>query len=147
MINRTGSTKGTNMGQETGNIGFSARRLNDGIHEFLWTSPSREAVDVWLEYSEALYDVTDQDDTIYFLHIAQTMNIPPLSYVVRKARELQMKFPVQPGTRSAILFQSKFFGGFINTLSTLLNRKGKDETRFFGMDQRDEAITWLLNGE
>lgn len=135
------------MGQETGNIGFSARRLKDGIHEFIWTSPSKEAVDVWLEYSDALYDVTDPQDTIYFLHIAQTMNFPPLSYVVRKARELQMKFPVQPNTRSAILFQSKFFGGFINTMSMLLNRKGKDRTRIFGMDQRDEAIKWLLSDE
>lgn len=135
------------MGQETGNIGFSARRLNDDIHEFLWTSPSREAVDVWMEYNEALYEITDTADTLCFLHLVQTMNFPPLSYVVRKARDLQMKFPEQPATRSAILFQSKFFGGFINTLSQMLNRKGKDQTRFFGMDERKQAIEWLLGNE
>jgi hypothetical protein len=121
--------------------------LDDNIHEFTWTSPSREAVDVWLEYNESLYTVTNPDDTLRFMHIVQTMNFPPLSYVVRKARELQMKFPEQPYTRSAIMFQSRFFGGFVNTLASLLNRKGRDQTRFFGMDERDSAVEWLLSDE
>ncbi|MGJ3237416.1 MAG: hypothetical protein ACFE0Q_01795 [Anaerolineae bacterium] len=133
------------MGQETGNIGFSARRVEHDIHEFVWTSPSREAVDVWLEYNESLYQVSDLTDTLCFIHIVQTMNFPPLSYVVRKARELQMKYPQHSKTRSAILFQSKFFGGFINTMSQLLNRVDEDQTRFFGIDERDQAIAWLLD--
>jgi len=135
------------MGQETGNIGFAARRLENDIHEFTWTSPSRESVDVWMEYNDALYEVTDAENTLHFLHIIQTGNFPPLTYVVRKARQLQMKYPVQPDTRSALLFQSRFFGGFINTLSSMLNREGQDETRFFAIDERQEAIMWLLDNE
>ena len=133
--------------QETGNIGFAARLLDEGIHEFTWISPSREAVDVWMEYCDGLYGISSTDSTIYYLHIVQTANFPPLSYVVRKARELQQRYPEQPKTRSAILFQSRFFGGMINTLTKMLNQEGLDVTRFFGMDERDKAIEWLLSDE
>lgn len=133
--------------QETGNIGFAVRLLDKGIHEFTWISPSREAVDIWMEYNDILYQTLASDDTAHFLHIVQSANFPPLSYVVRKARELQLKYPEQPKTRNSILFQSRFFGGMINILTRMLNKEGLDITRFFGMDERDKAIEWLLNDE
>jgi hypothetical protein len=133
------------MMHDTGKVGFVAKLLPNGIHEFTWTSPSREAVDVWMDYNAALYEVTKVSDTIRNLHVIQSVNFPPISYVVRKARHLQTLYPEQPNTRSAILFQSRFFGGIINTLSTMLNKKGKDITRFFSMEERDEAVAWLLS--
>ena len=133
--------------QETGNIGFAARLLDNGIHEFTWVSPSREAVDVWMEYCDGLYEISPPGSILYYLHIAQSANFPPLSYVVRKARELQLKYPNQPKTRSAILFQSRFFGGMINTLTRMLNKEGVDTTRFFSTDERERAIEWLLSDE
>jgi hypothetical protein len=133
------------MMHDTGKVGFVAKLLPNGIHEFTWTSPSREAVDVWMDYNEALYGVTPLTTTLRYLHVVQSANFPPISYVVRKARHLQTLFPEQPSTRSAILFQSRFFGGIINTLSDMLNKKGKDVTRFFSMEEREQAIAWLLN--
>lgn len=135
------------MSTETGKVGFSAKLLPNGIHEFTWTSASREAVDVWMDYNAALYETLQTTETVRNLHTIQSVNFPPISYVVRKARHLQTLFPEQPNTRSAILFQSRFFGGMINTLSSMLNRKGKDLTRFFSMDERDEAVAWLLSDE
>jgi hypothetical protein len=132
---------------DTGKIGFAIRMLDDNIHEFTWISPSRESVDTWMEYCDSLYQTRKTDNTMYFLHIAQSANFPPLSYVVRKARELQLKHPEQARTRSAILFQSRFFGGMINTLTRMLNKKGLDATRIFAMDERDKAIDWLLSDE
>jgi hypothetical protein len=130
---------------ETGNVGFSARLLHNGIHEFTWISPSREAVDVWIEYCEGLYEITPTDSTLYYIHIAQSAMFPPFSYLMRKARELQQKFPEQPKTRSAVLFQSRFFGGMVNNVTRMLNKEGLDFTRFFGMDEREQAIEWLLS--
>lgn len=132
---------------ETGNIGFSARLLEDGIHEFTWLSSSREAVDVWVEYCDSLYMRCSPDDTVYFVHVIQTANFPSMSYVVRKSRELQQKYPDQPNTRSAVLFQSLFFGGIINILKRMLNIQGKDTTQFFRLDERDKALEWLLSDE
>lgn len=131
--------------QETGNIGFAARFLENGIHEFTWVSSSRETVDVWMEYNDSLYNTCTPEDTLYFLHIIKTANLPSLTYVVRKARDLQEKHPEQPKTRSAILFQSRFFGGFINMLSMMLNKEGIDITKVFAMDEREQAIEWLLS--
>ena len=133
------------MMHDTGKVGFVAKALPNGIHEFTWTSPSREAVDVWMDYNEALYEVTPITNTLRYLHVVKTANFPPISYVVRKARHLQTLYPEQHSTRSAILFQSRFFGGIINTMSDMLNKKGKDITRFFSMEEREEAIAWLLN--
>jgi hypothetical protein len=135
------------MSFETGKVGFAAKLLPNGIHEFTWTSASREAVDVWMDYNAALYETKAVTDMLRYLHVVQSVNFPPISYVVRKARHLQTKFPEQPNTRSAILFQSRFFGGLINTMSSMLNRKDKDVTRFFSMDEREEAVAWLLSNK
>lgn len=127
--------------------GFQTRLLSNGIHEFRWQSTERHAVDMWMEYNDMLYAQLDDNTTIHFLHVIGSAKFPPISYVVRKAQQLQAKYPQQPHTRSAILFQSRFFGGFINTLSKLLNRKSKDKTRVFSMDERDKAIEWLLGDD
>ena len=124
--------------------GFTFAQLDNGIHEFHWNSTERVAVDDWMQYNDDLYARTSIDQTLYFLHIINSTRFPPLSYVIRKARYLQMKYPKQPSTRSAILFHSRFFSSMFNTMSNMLNRKGKDVTRFFLMNERDEAIGWLL---
>jgi hypothetical protein len=124
--------------------GFQAKRLSNGIHEFRWHSTERAAVDLWMEYNDLLYGNTEPNKTLCFLHVIESVRFPPISYVVRKAQHLQTKYPQQPNTRSAVLFQSRFFGGFINTLQQLLNRKGKDVTRIFTLKERDKAIEWLL---
>ena len=98
-----------------------------------------------LDFRTLIKSICPTDTTIYNLHIVQSANFPPLSYVVRKARELQQRYPEQAKTRSAILFQSRFFGGMINTLTKMLNKEGLDVTRFFGMDERDIAVEWLLS--
>lgn len=124
--------------------GFQVSQLSNGIHEFHWRSTERSAVDLWVEYNDLIYSHSDETDTLYFLHIIKGIKFPPISYIVRKAQQLQAKYPVQPSTRTALLFPSRFFAGFINTLTILLNRKGKDTTRVFGIDERDIAIEWLL---
>ena len=118
--------------------------IEDGIHELCWFSEGNDAIDAWFDYNEALYEQTSPDDTIRFLHVAQMAKFPPIAYISRKARNLQSKYAVQPKTRTAVLFKSVFFGGFINTLSGLLNRSGQDVTRFFADDERDKAIAWLI---
>jgi hypothetical protein len=127
--------------------GFQTRLLENGIHEYRWQSTERGAVDMWLEYNDMLYATNGCDTTLRFLHVISSAKFPPISYVVRKAQQLQSKYPEQPATRSAILFQSRFFGGFINTLSTLLNRKSRDKTRVFSVDEREKAIDWLLGND
>lgn len=135
------------VGTEKKGEGFKAKLLNNGIHEFRWASTERHAVDLWVAYNESLYETTDPNDTLYFLHEIISTKFPPVSYIVHQAQQLQSKFPQHPKTRSVLLFQSRFFGGFINTLSQLVNRKGQDVTRVFAMDERDEAIAWLLQGD
>jgi hypothetical protein len=123
---------------------FQVQVLSNGIHEIRWQTTERQAVDAWMDYNDMLYAKHNADDILCYLHVMTSAKFPPVTYVVRKAQQLQTKYPEQPSTRSAILFPSRFFAGFINTLSALLNRKGKDITRVFGMDERDKAIAWLL---
>ncbi|MEM9951322.1 MAG: hypothetical protein AAF846_06975 [Chloroflexota bacterium] len=127
--------------------GISIQLLDNGIHEYHWQSLSRHAMDIWIAYNKQLYETTDPTDTLRYLHFADEMKFPPLAYVIRKARELQLQFPDQPYTRSAILVQSKVFGQFINTLADTLNRDGKDSTHFFTFEERNRAIEWLLNDD
>lgn len=118
--------------------------LDNGIHELTWLSAARDGVDEWIRYSASLYQSHSPDDTLCFLHVVLHAQFPPMSYVMQQAWQLQRQYPQQPNTRSAIIFTSRFFGGFINTLSQLLNRKGKDLTRFFAEYERAEAMAWLL---
>lgn len=118
--------------------------IEHGIHEFRWFSVDRDAVDMLFDHNYALYETLSPDVVVRFLHVLDMSKSPPISYIARKTRNLQSRFPNQPKTRTAVLFKMVFFGGLINTLSRILNRSGKDVTRFFATNEREKAIAWLI---
>jgi len=124
---------------------FAYRQLENGIHEMIWKAPGRKAVDEWFKINERLYQDVTAEDSLCFLHIVESPSLPSLSYIIQQARELQRKHLIQPGTRSAVLYSLSFTGTLLSMLVSLLNRRGKDVTRFFEPHQRGAAIAWLLS--
>lgn len=118
----------------------------DGIHEFTWYIADEEAVDTWINFQFALYRETKPAKPLHFLHIIQSPKFPPFTYIVRQTRRLQVHFPHHPPTRSAMLFDTRFMAGFINTMATLLNTD-KDKTYIFNDNNHADAIRWLLSDD
>jgi hypothetical protein len=117
-------------------------RLDNGIHEFVFTESSREAVDEFTDHVKRVLDTTPMDapPTCYLVDNSQ-VEFVPLTYARVKIKEMDAHRPEgRDPSRVAILYEG-FMGHIANSVLavTLKNR-----FRFFKPADREAAINWLM---
>lgn len=117
--------------------------LSDEIHELTFTSATTQAVDEWVQYQRKLYQETEQSKTLYFLLINSAGTLP-INYAFKSMRALIDEFPNRPSTRSAMLHKADALFSLIRPMVNTAVSRTRDSVRFFPLDQRTEAIHWLL---
>lgn len=119
-------------------------RLDNGIHEFIFTESSRDAVDELAAYIRNILDTTPADapTTCYMVDNSQ-VDVIPLTYVRVRVKELDdYRPPGRAPGRLAVLYE-----GMMGTLAnSVLAVTVKNRFRFFKPSDRDAAMEWLLKG-
>ncbi|MBI1279082.1 MAG: hypothetical protein GC179_13220 [Anaerolineaceae bacterium] len=117
-----------------------------GIHQFIFREATKEAIDDFFHKLEAVFVATSGVDTNrYILDITQSgeRNVSLVTNVQR-FRRLETLFPNRPRGRTAILHRPGLAYTLIDSFIRAL-APSRDITRFFPVDERDEAIAWLLS--
>lgn len=122
--------------------------LGNGVHKFIFADPSPAAVDEWIEHLEDLYAHSLPGETMCFLVDSCEVATQPLAYVTQRAREINMRYPQRPGTRTAFLYKTNFLASLARTFIIMLSRVGLDKVQFFpGSNREDDALAWLLSNQ
>ena len=119
----------------------------DGIHEYVLLDTSRAAFDDFLGRTQSISESADPDEVL--LNLVDFSNgLPPVMYSFQRSQEAVAKQKKAghsiPSARNAILYQS---GVLISMVQTFVNLLHVDAVgRFFPVEERDQAIAWLLEG-
>lgn len=118
--------------------------LENGIHEFIFRDSSRDAVDEFFHQLEQVFGQTAGAAlNRYIVDITGGDREVSIVSMTTRFRRLETQFPNRPPGRTALLTKSGSLLSFVDSMIRALAPR-RDETRFFGVDKRDEAIQWLL---
>jgi hypothetical protein len=115
----------------------------NGIHEYVLADSSRQAYDDFLVYLEMMFHDSPPDEYLHSL-VDFSNGLPPLQYAFRRTAELLKRYQGRTNdSRVAYLYKP---GAVISLVQSFISlfRLNRAAGRFFTADQRDEAITWLL---
>ncbi|MCS6836687.1 MAG: hypothetical protein NZ750_11815 [Anaerolineae bacterium] len=115
---------------------------DNGIHEFILADGSDEALDGWFIHLDQVFG--EAVPVVRLLYVSQTDALPSINALMTRARLLDRRHPGRPKSRSAILYNSASKVRFLNVFVQMSSAVGRDQSRFFSKDQRQEAIEWLL---
>ncbi len=125
--------------------GCEYTQLNNGIHQFVFFRPSKEAIDGFFHDLEHILETTPGTETArYVLDIVHSEGEISLVANVQRFRKLEVAHPRRARGRTVILHKPglafAFMDGFIRALAP-----SRDKTRFFPIDRREEALVWLMS--
>lgn len=114
-----------------------------GICEYTFHKSSRQAVNEFLAQNNKVIVNAEDDQTLLVLIDISPSGLPPLAYFLSRVREEMKQHPYRLSSRVAILYKdSRLLGLMDNTVRLITN--SKDKTRFFKLENRDQALAWLL---
>ncbi|MBI1256875.1 MAG: hypothetical protein GC204_05350 [Chloroflexi bacterium] len=117
--------------------------LENDIHEFALADSSIASYEAYMQILEKIYELRTADSpTMRTLFDSGKTNLP-ISYSMKRGKELMDKFPHVGKIRTAILTDSLFETHLVDSFMRLL-RFPNTHVRFFAVSRRDEAIEWLL---
>ncbi|NWF68986.1 MAG: hypothetical protein HXY40_07865 [Chloroflexi bacterium] len=116
--------------------------LETGIHQFVFTLPSRQAVDVWIQHLMTIYE--QQQATLFLLDIRES-GILPMTYVFQRLSQWVATHPRRPLTYVALLHKDVAPIALVQPFIHMLGIDGTYKMRFFGEQMRAQAVHWLLN--
>ncbi|MCS6836688.1 MAG: hypothetical protein NZ750_11820 [Anaerolineae bacterium] len=116
---------------------------DNGIHEFIFPDVSNETLDWWFAQLDQIYIKHANDGVVRFLYLSADL-LPSISAVTTRVRAQNRRLPNRPATRVAVLYNNARTMVYLNVFSQIANTVGRDTTRFFNKDHRQEAIEWLL---
>ena len=134
------------MSNSAANTGCEYTVTEQGIHQFIFREPSKEALDDFFRKLEHIFITTPSAGTNrYILDITQAggKNVSLVTNVQR-FRRLETLYPQRPRGRTIILHQPGLAYSFIDSFIRAL-APSRDVTHFFPVDKRDEAIAWVLS--
>jgi hypothetical protein len=134
------------MPEPAATTGCEYRVTEQGIHLFIFREADKEAIDDFFRKLEAVFVATREVNTNrYILDITQAGERDvSLATNVQRFRRLETLFPNRPRGRTVILHRPGLAYTFIDSFVRAL-APSRDITRFFPVDKRDEAVTWLLS--
>jgi hypothetical protein len=135
------------MATETAGTKCVYRRLENGIHQFEFQESSKPAIDEFFGRLERILIETPHTETNrYLIDVTGGDREVSIVSMSQRFRRLEAQFPHRARGRSAILHKPNVIISFFDNFIRALAPTG-DITRFFTVDQRDEAIRWLLSNE
>lgn len=118
--------------------------LENGIHQFIFMDSSRDALDEFFHQLEQVFgQTTGAALNRYIVDITGGDREVSIVSMTTRFRRLETQFPNRPPGRTALLIKNGLLLSVIDGIIRALAPQ-RDETRFFGVDKRDEAIQWLL---
>lgn len=119
----------------------------NGIHQFMFTAPSQQAVDMWFEYLDMLYDITPTDSRVLFLMDLRQSGILPMTYLLQRGKRWLKTNPSRHTKRFAILYNADFPLNLAQTFFRLTGISEGQIIRFYSAERCEEAARWLLQGD
>jgi hypothetical protein len=121
--------------------------LKNGIHEIKVLQPTRAAVNQFAEIMSGLYEGKQPTDKPmrFLMDITDGRGLP-INYMVDRSREVLMRYPKRPPTRTAIMMRQSFSIRLVDTFIQVMHLK-HDVVRFFTDRQREEALAWLMRDD
>lgn len=119
-------------------------QLDNGIHDFIFIAPTRQAHDEWFEQTARIIEQAKAGTTLLFMIDLRDSGLPPVGYVARRVRQLLAQYPQRPATRSAFLYSPPVLRPLARLFITRLTAPGKDKVRFFPASRFEAATAWLL---
>ena len=133
------------MAEESGELGVTFRRLDNGIYEFVFRDADKQTVDFFFYALEDILRLTKPDDlNRYVLDVSNSGRDISLVPMIQRFRKLEQLLPNRARGRTAVLHNPALTYTFLDGLVRAL-APGRDLTRFFPVEKRDKAIEWLLS--
>ena len=116
-----------------------------GVHQFIFREPSKDAIDDFFRKLEHIFTTTPKGGTNRYIVDITQAGERDVSLVanVQRFRRLETLYPERPRGRTVILHRPGLAYSFIDSFIRAI-APSRDITRFFSVDKRDEALTWLL---
>jgi hypothetical protein len=126
--------------------GCTHNTYDNGIHEFVFSATTREAVDTWIDFNLKLYAEIDTTHKLRILFDTSHAGILPLGYVIKRIQDLIANRPDGLLTQNALIIPPNPVNNLARSLTNNLLRvqQLRDQVKFFSTDQRNPAIDWLL---
>jgi len=134
------------MSESAASAGCDYTLTEQGIHQFIFRESTKEAIDDFFRKLEHIFTVTaDVTTNRYIMDITQAgeRDVSLVSNVQR-FRRLETLYPNRPRGRTVILHRPGLAYSFIDSFIRAI-APSRDVTHFFPVNQRDEAIAWLLS--
>ena len=128
------------------NVGCEYSVTNEGIHQFVFREPSKEAIDDFFRKLEHIFTITPSAGTNRYIVDITQAGERDVSLVanVQRFRRLETLYPQRPRGRTVILHRPGLAYSFIDSFIRAI-APSRDITRFFPVDKRDEAVAWVLS--
>jgi hypothetical protein len=118
--------------------------LPEGIHKMTYHAVGRDAVNAYFAHFERAISETADGAVIRCITdgrlIKQTQ---PVTYLLSRTRIALHRHPHRPIFRVGIVSQDNSMVPIMDNLFRMIAR-GRDKLRFFGANQYQEAVDWLL---
>jgi hypothetical protein len=123
------------------------RHLENGLHEFVFLSNSRLAVDDYFSILEShqLSQGEGSQEVLRLLIELRQPGMPPVSYMMQRYRDfVKANKDRMPATRVVYLYRSGFMLSMVRAFIGLISERKHTNRRFLPITEREQAETWLL---
>jgi hypothetical protein len=115
--------------------------VDESIHEFVFTKPSRDAVDRYIKYLIDMYEVLKNEPVVRILLDFKQSGMLPMRYMQSRIKAMATESTTFPPTHVAYLIDKGMDQTLFRTIEYTAD-KNIDRTHF---SNRDDAIEWLMN--
>ena len=123
------------------------RQLENGIHEFVFLSNTRLAVDNYFSILEtsALAKGEQVPDVIRVLIELRQIGMPPVTYMMLRYRAFVKSHKDRiPTVRIVYLYRPGFVLSLVQSFIDLISERKYAKRRFFPVSERAQAEAWLF---
>jgi hypothetical protein len=124
------------------------RQLENGVHEFVFLSNTRLAVDDYFAILETSPMAQGEKvaDILHVLIELREPGMPPVAYMVQRYRDfIKVHKEHLPAVRTAYLYRTGFIISVVRSFLRLITTPKQTNRRFFPISDRAQAEAWLLN--
>ena len=113
----------------------------NGINEFVINNPSRKAVDELFAHINRIHSEASEGDILRFLIVQKENMGLPIRHTMSRVREYKPRW-THPSRSVMLMDTNPLMRTMIQVFETLQIKQSEEQ--FMSIDQRDDAIEWLL---
>jgi hypothetical protein len=120
------------------------QQMDNGIHEFVFTEASRQAVDEWFTQLDVITRHASADTMLYLLVRSTANEQLPIPYMIKCAFQWGIENPQIYTARVVFLHRSPFYYPHAKSFIRAWQMSNGIAVRFYSADRREDAVRWLL---